>query len=232
MHTTETCWTRSGFEYCSENEVCCSSGFYEYCCWDGTVDSGVDFGVIAAIVLSLMFVTFITLLVIKCVCCKSRGQPGRVTGRVPRVFSNRTHPTVHPTVHVNPKYNTVPPAAAVRERVPGGQVFVCPPTKSPQTDQRWPGAPPPYPGSQPTYGTHNTGATNQGHTQPHPPYPLPNHPTPPYGPHGPAQNSAPPLGFDQMVPAPHREMAPPPGGAHGNVPPPFDYIPPKCDLYR
>lgn len=82
---------------------------------------------------------------------------------------------MHPTVHVNPKYNTVPQAAAVRERVPGGQVFVCPPTKSPQTDQRWPGAPPPYPGSQPTYGTHNTGATNQGHTQPHPPYPLPNH---------------------------------------------------------
>lgn len=84
MHTTETCWTRSGFEYCSENEVCCSSGFYEYCCWDGTVDSGVDFGVIAAIVVSFMFVTFITLLVIKCVCCKSRGQPGRVTGEISR----------------------------------------------------------------------------------------------------------------------------------------------------
>lgn len=151
-----------------------------------------------------------------------------ILGRVPRVFSNRTHPTVH----INPNYNTVPQAAAVRERVPGGQVFVSPPIKSPQPDQRWPGAPPPYPGSQPTYGAHNTGATNQGHTQPHPPYPLPNHPTPPYGPHGPAQHSAPPLGFDQMVPAPHREMAPPPGGAHGNVPPPFDYIPPKCDLYR
>lgn len=151
-----------------------------------------------------------------------------ILGRVPRVFSNRTHPTVH----INPNYNTVPQAAAVRERVPGGQVFVSTPIKSPQPDQRWPGAPPPYPGSQPIYGAHNTGATNQGHTQPHPPYPLPNHPTPPYGPHGPAQHSAPPLGFDQMVPAPHREMAPPPGGAHGNVPPPFDYIPPKCDLYR
>lgn len=48
------------------------------------MDSGVDFGVIAAIVLSLMFVTFITLLVIKCVCCKSRGQPGRVTGEISR----------------------------------------------------------------------------------------------------------------------------------------------------
>lgn len=265
MHSV-TCWTRTGYQYCGENEVCCSSGFYEYCCWDtSTVDAGVGLAAIMAIVGSFVFVTFIALLVIKCLCCKNRGQPGRVTGeisrprlrikyqtqtvslikiyccilgnyilgRVRRVFSNRTYPTVH----VNQHYNTVPPAASVREHVPGGQVFISPPIKSPQPDQRWRGAPPPYPGSPPTHGAHNTGTTNQshphqGHTQPNHPFPLPNHPTSPYPQHGLAQHSAPPLGFEQIVPASPREMAPPPCGAHGNVPPPFEYIPPKSDLYR
>lgn len=73
MYIIEICWIWFGFEYCSENEVCCSFGFYEYCCWDGIVDFGVDFGVIVVIVFFFMFVMFIILLVIKCVCCKSRG---------------------------------------------------------------------------------------------------------------------------------------------------------------
>lgn len=48
------------------------------------MDAGVGLAAIMAIVGSFVFVMFIALLVIKCLCCKNRGQPGRVTGEISR----------------------------------------------------------------------------------------------------------------------------------------------------